>query len=297
MGREPLHLGCVMEPARMTRRRTAGELELAAAARAARPRSPPCRGGEALAMLVRRGMRPRLGRRDLPFPPDVDGPFADRIAERLGHYAFRLLLRGAILAPGPFLPREATRYVSAEKARRLAEDLVELGLAVPAGGGRFRLRWRAKSFGGTLEWWVGRELTRRLGFDVDIGVRSGARGVGGDLDVVAAAEGKLVYVELKSSPPKHIAAAEVAAFLRRVRALRPDVTVFAVDTALRLSDKVLPMLAAELARSGCTAVARRILRENWEVAPHLYAVNARQDLIENVCAAIADGFLSLGPTA
>jgi hypothetical protein len=284
----------------MTRRRTAGELELAAAAWVARPRSPPSSGGEALAMLVRRGMRPRRGPRDLPFPPGLDGPFADRVAERLGHYAFRLLLRGAILANGPFLPGEATRYVPAEKARRLAEDLVELGLAVRAGGGRYRLRWPARSFGGTLEWWVGRELERRLGFAVDTGVRSGARGVGGDLDVVAAAEGKLVYVELKSSPPKHIARSEVAAFIKRVRALRPHVSLFAVDTALRLSDKVLPLLAEEITRSGGSlreglACRRRILRENWEVAPHLYAVNARQDLIANICAAIADGLLSLGP--
>lgn len=247
-------------------------------------------------MLVRRGMRPRLGRRDLPFPPDVDGPLAERISERLGHYAFRLLLRGAILAPGPFLPREATRYVPPEKARALAEELVELGLAERAGTGRYRLRFRARTFGGTLEWWVGRELTRRLGFDVATGVRSGARGVGGDLDVVAAAEGKLVYVELKSSPPKHIAPSEVGAFLRRVRAVRPHVTVLAVDTALRLSDKVLPMLADELARSGRPPwPRRRLLRENWEVAPHVYAVNARQDLVENVCVAIADGLLSLGP--
>jgi hypothetical protein len=282
----------------MTRRRTAAELELAAAAGAARPRPPPNSGGEALAMLVRRGMRPRLGRRDLPFPPGLDGPLADRIAEQLGHYAFRLFLRGAILAPGPFLPTEATRYVPAEKARRLAEELVDLGLARRTGGGRYRLRWPARSFGGTLEWWVGRELERRLGFEVSTGVRSGARGIGGDLDVVAAAEGRLVYVELKSSPPKHIAPSEVAAFLRRVHALRPHLTVFAVDTALRLSDKVLPMVAEELARSGRPQpAARRLLRENWEVAPHLYAVNARQDLIANICAVIAEGLLSLGPAA
>jgi hypothetical protein len=33
-------------------------------------------------MLVRRGMHPRMGPRDLPFPQDLDGPHADRIAER-----------------------------------------------------------------------------------------------------------------------------------------------------------------------------------------------------------------------
>jgi hypothetical protein len=281
----------------MAKRRTASELEAAAARRVARRHAPGLAGGgEALAMLVRRGLTPRPSRRDLPFPPGLDGPEADRVAERLGHYSFRLLLRGAILARGPFHPAAATRYVPAPQARAIAEDLVALGLAERAGDDQYRLRWRARNFGGTLEWWVGRELRRRLGFDVATGVRSGAPGVGGDLDVVAAAEGKLVYVELKSSPPKHIMPREIAAFFRRVRSLRPGIAVFAVDTALRLPDKVLPMLVAELARGSATPPPPlRLVRDTWRIAPGVYAANARQDLIENLCAAIADGLLSLGP--
>jgi Holliday junction resolvase len=249
-------------------------------------------------MLVRRGLRPRLARRDLPFPPDLAGDAAEALAERLGHYAFRLFLRGAILARGPFRPEDPTRYLSAPQAQRMAADLVALGLAEPAASGRYRLRLPADSFGGTLEWWVGRELARRLQLDVATGVRSGARGVGGDLDVVAAAEGKLVYVELKSSPPKHVAPEEVAAFLRRVRALRPAISMLAVDTALRLRDKLLPMLEEAVAAGGRIAPEpRRIVRDTWAVAPQLYLVSARYDLVDNVCAAIADGLVALGPPA
>jgi hypothetical protein len=91
----------------------------------------------------------------------------------------------------------------------------------------------AGSFGGTLEWYVGRELRRWLGFDVATGVKFHARGIGGDLDLVAAAEGKLIYVELKSSPPKHLSKGEVGAFFDRVRLVRPDLALFVVDTALR----------------------------------------------------------------
>jgi hypothetical protein len=276
----------------MAGRRTAKELERAAASRPAPPAAAEAAGGEALAMLVRRGLRPRLARPDVPFPRDLEGPRADRVAEWLGHYGFRLFLRGAILKRGPFRPAEATRYLTAAQASRAAEDLVELGLALRGGDGSFRLRWPARSFGGTLEWWVARELRRRLALDVAAGVRSGAPGVGGDLDVVAAAEGKLVYVELKSSPPKHIMPSEVEAFLRRVRALRPHLSLFAVDTALRLPDKVLPMLARA---AGQTCSLRRLQRDCWAVAPGLYALNARQDLIENLCLALADGLRSLAP--
>jgi hypothetical protein len=242
-------------------------------------------------MLARRGLDPRPSVPDLPFPQDLAGAAAERVAERLGHYAFRLFLRGAILARGPFRPQEATRYVDAVRAGRMAVELVRLGIAEPAGEGRYRLRWRARSFGGTLEWWVGRELSRRLAAPVATGVRSGARGIGGDLDVVAALEGKLVYVELKSSPPKHVSRAELRAFVARVRALRPHLAILAVDTALRLRDKVLPELAALVPG----ASPARLLREDWRLAPGLYAVNARQDLVENLCVAIADGLRALAP--
>jgi len=276
----------------MLRRRGARELELEAAGRPAPPAVTGAAGGEVLAMLVRRGLRPRLARPDLPFPRDLEGALAERLSERLGHYGFRLFLRGAIAMQGPFKPAEATRYLSAAQAERAAAELVELGLALRAEDGCVRLRWRARSFGGTLEWWVARELRRRLAADVAAGVRSGAPGVGGDLDVVAAAEGKLVYVELKSSPPKHIMPVEVAAFLRRVRSLRPHLSAFAVDTALRLPDKVLPMLVAA---AGHAEQPRRLQRDCWAVAPGLYAVNARQDLVANLCLAIADGLHRLSP--
>lgn len=277
---------------RMARRPAARELEQRAARRRPAGAGTVADGGEALAMLVRRGLQPRLARPDLPFPRDLSGEDADRVAARLGHYAFRLFLRGAILARGPFRPEEATRYLDAEGAARAAGELVALGLAERLADGRLRLLRLPRSFGGTLEWWVARELARRLAADVAFGVRWGAPGVGGDLDVVAAVEGKLVYVELKSGPPKHLMPAEVAAFLRRVRALRPHASVLALDTALRLADKVLPMLAGAARHAETPS---RVRRDVWRVAPGLYAASARQDLIENLCLAVADALAALAP--
>lgn len=248
-------------------------------------------------MLARRGLQTRPAPRDLPFPPDLAEETADRLSDYLGHYAFRLFLRGAIQKAPGFAPEEATRYLSAAQARALTEALVRLELAVPVTEGRYRFRHPARSFGGTLEWYVGRELGRRFGLDVATGLKVRAPGVGGDLDVVAAAEGKLIYLELKSSPPKHLSATEVAAFFDRVRALRPDITVFVMDTALRLGDKVLPMLAAELGgRLGHGRIEpRRVRREVWALTPHLYAVSAKPDLLGNIARAIAEGLRALSP--
>jgi len=276
----------------------AREVELAAAA-ASPPRvqgaTPP--RGEALAMLVRRGFRPSQAKLDVPFADNLEQATAEPLAKKLGHYAFRLFLRGAIQKSEGFAPAEATQYLEAAQAEACAESLVDLRLAERLQRGRYRLLRAAKSFGGTLEWYVAHELNRRLGFDVASGVRLHTRGVGGDLDVVAAAEGKLVYLELKSSPPKNLSTREVAAFFDRVRLLRPDLSLFVVDTALRLSDKVLPMLVSELEprRGETQLVPRRIIREVWALTPRLYAVNGRPDLVANIARAIAEGLRAISP--
>jgi hypothetical protein len=250
--------------------------------------------GEALAMLVRRGLTPQQSRPDLAFPPGLDDATADQLARLLGHYAFRLFLRAAILS-GPFEPASMTRYLTADQALGLAEKLADLGLANRLPGQKFSLAHPARSFGGTLEWYVARELRRRYAFDVAVGIKLKGRKSGGDLDVVAAAEGKLVYIELKSSPPKYLTPSEVGSFFERVRSLRPDVSLFALDTALRLADKVIPMMEEELPAEAPRAA--RVRRELWAITPHVFAVNAQPDLIGNIGRAIAEGLRALAPPA
>ncbi len=282
----------------MRERKTAHQMEIdAAAARPARSAFAPAPPGEAIRMLIRRGLQPRVARADLPFPIDLGLEASERLLALLGHYAFRLFLRGAIQKDTGFAAGEATRYVTAAKARTFAENLVGLGMARRDADGRYRLTQQAASFGSTLEWYLARELERRLGFDVAAGIKFHASGIGGDLDLVAAAEGKLVYLEIKSSPPKHLSDDEVAAFLDRVGLLRPDITLFVMDTALRLSDKVVPMLVGELTRRAAEppVVPRRIKHELWALTPHFYAVNSRPDLVSNIALAIAQGLNALAP--
>ena len=147
-------------------------------------------------MLARRGFKPTPAPLDLPFPTDLDGERVARLVDRLRHYGFRLFLRGAIQRPDGFSPAQATRYLTPAQSKAHAESLVDLGLGERLPRGRYRLVRPARSFGGTLEWYVARELRERLGFDTAAGLKFHARGVGGDLDVVAAAEGKLAYLEL-----------------------------------------------------------------------------------------------------
>jgi hypothetical protein len=280
----------------MKRKPGAQELEFEAASAAPPKTVPLWSGGEAMAMLARRGFRPEQTIGDVPFPLPPDENLAEKISEMLGHYAFRLFLRGAIMRREGFSPIETTRYLTKDQAENYSEALVSLGLAEKNSRGRYRLKWAARSFGGTLEWYVGRELRRRFGFDVATGVKLHVPGIGGDLDVVAAAEGKLVYLELKSSPPRNLAANEITAFCERLNLLRPDVSLFVVDTALRLSDKILPMFMEEFARRGHkNSGKKRIASQLWALTPRIYLVNGRRDLMRNIGKAIAAGFSVLSP--
>jgi hypothetical protein len=277
------------------KRPTAREQESAAASR----REPRARRIAPVhpvhAFLLRRGLEVKPTEPDLPLPRDLDPARVDRFGQLLESYAFRLFVRGALKEPEGFLPEKATRYLSADQASALAGELLGLGVLERAPRGRFRFLAPARSFGGVLEWYVARELERRLGFSVATGLAWRARGVGGDLDVVAVADGRLVYLELKSAPPKHLSESEVASFCDRLHALRPDVALFVLDTSLRLSDKVLPMLGVELARRGPAPQPRRLIRELWAVTPHLFAANAKWDLMGNVIRGIAQGLRALSP--
>ena len=89
---------------------------------------------------------------------------------------------------------------------------------------------------------------------------------------------------------------EVSAFFDRVRLVRPNVALFVVDTALRLSDKVVPMLTDELARRSETVPAPcRVESELWTLGRHLYVVNSRPDLMTNIGRVIADALLTQHP--
>lgn len=279
------------------KKRSARELELDAVSdKSPGPEAKEAPAGEAVAMLVRRGFRPESAKTDLSFPEGINDASADRFTGWFGHYGFRLFLRGAIRKQEGFLPLETTRYLTREQSGKYAEVLVELGMAEKARTGRYRLKHSVASFGAVLEWYVARELKRRFGFDVATGVRLHVRGAGGDLDVVAAAEGKLFYLELKSSPPRNLEANTAAAFWDRVLLLRPDLSLFVVDTALRLSDKILPMLVDAFPEQESGRIhPKKIGSRLWALTPNIYAVNGHRDLMANIGKAIAEGLRAVSP--
>jgi hypothetical protein len=245
------------------------------------------------AALHRRGLAWH-GERD-PTPLLVPtGRARVRHYELLGHYSYRLFLRDVLKRPTNLRPAALSRYVSAAVAARYLRFLAGARLVIRDAGG-FRLRdRRIVSFGGTLEWYVAELLAREFGCDATHGLRIAHAAHGGDYDVVACAEGEMLYVETKSAPPRQIVQGEVAAFLDRVDTLRPDVALFLADTTLRMRDKLVPLFAAEVARRRLGWEASRLERETWRVGPEVYLLNADPDLARNLRLCLATHFRGRG---
>jgi hypothetical protein len=113
--------------------------------------------------------------------------------------------------------------------------------------------------------------------------------VRGDFDVLAKLDGSLLYVEVKSSPPKQVMTSEIAAFLDRVEDLAPETAVFLKDTELRMKDKLVPMFEQELAKRsiGSPPAVVRIERELFGVRARPFIVNAKKSIGRNLQRVIA----------
>ena len=234
------------------------------------------------AVLARRGLTvSAAGRGDeclLPEPRHLDGYYA-----RLARYSFRILLRDVIKRSERITARELTRYASDESAGADLDYLASIGLVVRQGDA-WRLARPVPGFGPTLEWYVAEVLRRELLAPALTDVRLGPPGPGGDYDVLADLDGALLYVEAKSSPPRQIYAAEVAAFLERVAALAPEIAAFVVDTRLRMRDKIVPMFEEALARRPEAPAILPLEREIFHVRNRLFVASSHPGIAANLAA-------------
>jgi hypothetical protein len=236
-----------------------------------------------LAMLLkRRGFRvyKKEPSDDLLVP---DEPFRDGFYANLHKYSFRLFLRDVIKHQERFTLEEVTRYSTTRVIRTYLNYLNDIGL-IKEGATSFTLSHRPiTSFGPTLEWYVAELLKREFGAEALWGVKFRRPKVGGDYDVLAKLDGSLLYVEVKSSPPKQVTDSEVTAFLDRVDDLSAELSVFLMDTELRMKDKIVPMFEQALAkRSSSPPLVRRLERELFGVGDRLFIVNAKESISRNL---------------
>ncbi len=233
-------------------------------------------------LLRRRGFR--IYKKE---PPDdllvPDEPFRDIFYTTLHKYSFRLFLRDVIKHQDRFTVEQLARYSTARVIRGYIQYLQDIRLAEKGAVGYSLSRRPVTSFGPTLEWYVAELLKREFGAEALWSVKFRRPKVGGDYDVLAKLDGSLLYVEVKSSPPKQVTDSEIAAFLDRVQDLGPELSIFLMDTELRMKDKLVPMFEQELGkRSDDPPPVVRVERELFTIRDRIFIVNAKESIIGNL---------------
>jgi len=243
------------------------------------------------ALLKRRGFRiyKKEPSDDLVLPAKR---FIDDFYEAMKRYSFRLFLRDVIKHQKSFTREQVTKYATSDVTDSYIDFLLALRLIKPSGSG-FRLaKSRIKSFGETLEWFLCEIFKREFSVEAVWGVKFKRPGVGGDYDILAKVDGSILYMEVKSSPPKQIYNREIAAFFDRVSDLSPEISVFFMDTELRMKDKIVPMFEEELknrffARGfvGETQFPprlERIEKELFQIWNKTFIINAKDSIAGNI---------------
>lgn len=227
---------------------------------------------------------------DLLIPMDK---YIDDYYKLLHKYSFRLFLRDVIKHQEGFTLRDVTRYATAEVTEDYINVLLDFSI-VEKTDDRYRLIKRPiKSFGPTLEWFMAETLKREFEADTIWGVRFKRPVVGGDYDLISKINGSILYMEIKSSPPKQIYDTEIAAFLNRITDLRPEIAIFFMDTELRMKDKIVPMFEDEFKKMSAEARSailtqpdkieiKRIEKELFQIEDKIFIINAKESIVNNL---------------
>lgn len=244
-------------------------------------------------LLRRRGFRvyKKEIEDDLLIP---DNRFIDDYYRLLHKYSFRLFLRDVIKHQDRFTLRDVTRYATAEVTEEYVEILLDYELIKRIEDDTYSLIKRPiKSFGSTLEWFMAEIFKREFEADTIWGVRFKRPVVGGDYDLISKINGSILYMEIKSSPPKQIYDKEISAFFDRVIDLRPEIGIFFMDTELRMKDKIVPMFEGELKKrskesllmvfgQGSFGEIKRIEKELFQIEGRIFIINAKDSIVNNL---------------
>jgi hypothetical protein len=208
--------------------------------------------------------------------------------ELLKRYSFRIVLRDIIKYKDGFVKDDLLHYCSAEKVEEYLKFLTTSGIVKKKSAQRYTVSKKSiDSFGGTLEWLVAQIFRREFCSVASWGVKILNTNIGGDYDVIARVEQKLVYVETKSSPPKNIHQETIDEFLGRLEDLKPNLAIYLVDTHLRMEDKITRMfrwgvMAKHPSLKRRKKLVSRIYNRIFLVPDNIMIINSKPDLVKNL---------------
>jgi hypothetical protein len=208
--------------------------------------------------------------------------YIDGYYRMLHKYSFRLFLRDVIKHQS-FTLELVTRYATPVVTKQYLDYLLSVKLIRKKSTGFVLAKGPVMSFGETLEWYIAEIFRREFGSEAVWGVKFKRPRIGGDYDVITKLDSSLLYIEVKSSPPKQIYDSEIAAFLDRVDDLAPAIAVFLMDTELRMKDKLVPMFEKELRRRHAKLPeVLRMERELFQIQKRIFIINAKENILRNI---------------
>jgi len=228
------------------------------------------------------------------YPRGLRPSYKNQFYETMKKYSFRLVLRDMIKHQDRFRIQDLTHYCSPKVAQGYCDLLYKTGAVQKDRTGRYRTRVSPiYSFGPTLEWFIAEMFKREFASPALYGVHVKKTPSGGDYDVIASWNRRLVYVEVKSSPPKGVELGEVKTFFSRIDDLLPEVAILFNDTQLRMKDKLVVMFEEELERRyGNEAKSlypvERLVEELFHVRHRIFIVNSKKDVVENFHVCLRD---------
>lgn len=228
------------------------------------------------------------------FPPELPDFFKTRFYKMMEKYSFRLVIRDMIKKQDAFRTKDLTHYCSEKVGKGYCDLLYEMGAIIKYGRGDYRTRVSPlHSFGPTLEWFIAEMFKREFSSPAIYGVSVKNTPSGGDYDVMASWNRRLIYVEVKSSPPKGIELREVSSFFSRIEDLLPDVAILFNDTQLRMKDKLVVLFEEELERryegnAKTLYPVERLFEELFHIRHRIFILNSKKGIKENFKACLKD---------
>tara|TARA_Y100000031_G_C8226143_1_gene388438 strand:- start:1200 stop:2003 length:804 start_codon:yes stop_codon:yes gene_type:complete len=228
--------------------------------------------------------------------------FENRFYELLKKYSFRIFLRDIIKYQKGFFLKDIVKYSTEETINDYLALTTEFGITKSSSENHYQLiSSTVYSFGETLEWFIARVLMKEFQSHAEWGVKLRDNKSGGDYDVIAMVENNFVYIEVKSSPPKHIELNEVIAFLKRVDTLRPNLAIFFNDTELRMKDKIVVLFEEALKhllkpkKANHLKIKRVYEKEEmFSIKNEIFIINSKPDLISNLGKCFSNYFAEQG---
>lgn len=104
---------------------------------------------------------------------------------------------------------------------------------------------------------------------------------------IAKIDSSILYMEIKSSPPKQIYDKEIIAFFDRVEDLSPEISIFFVDTELRMKDKIVSMFESEIKKRYKKPLpVKRIKKELFNINKEIFIINSKNGITGNIATVI-----------